>query len=317
MFKAVLSTSLLLAGSAWAQHDGISLQTEGETASDEGNAPAEGETPPAEEATEGEPTPTAEKAPEAAPVGEEAPSEAADKTEGDSADETSSEASEEKPAEAEDAPAAEAPAPEPVVEAKPQVAPPVDPKLEGLTLGAQVVFAAALQSEAIAGEGSYKDRAEAGRLAGSFSVTNGDWLDPSAAADDQLKAFAETVAPLSDVDPQDGAAIKGKSKEILAAIKAAKALAESGARPVLRAEVLSSLATFELAMNPPYAHGLSHRRIYGWTAIGAGGLVALTGGTALINPNEPDRVSFAAAATTVGILLAGAGAAMVLLDDSP
>tara|TARA_Y100001934_G_scaffold272956_1_gene362281 strand:- start:621 stop:1181 length:561 start_codon:yes stop_codon:yes gene_type:complete len=186
----------------------------------------------------------------------------------------------------------------------------MDPKLAGLTLGGQVIFAAALKAKSLTD-------AEKARLAGAFSTAQGDWLAPEGVRPDLLKAFADAVEPLAEVDPQDATAVRGKTADLVKAVDAASALAEASARPVLRADVLAGLQVFKTALQPPYAHGQSKRKIYGWTLAGFGGLVALTGGTALINPNEPSRLGFATTATTTGILLAGAGAAMVLLDDSP
>ncbi|HBU47328.1 MAG TPA: hypothetical protein DEB46_03370 [Myxococcales bacterium] len=295
MRKAVLLCSFLYAATGWAQQADAPEPTPTESAdTPSGETPAEAPKEPTDE--EPEPAPPTEAIPE--------PS-----------DDTSSAEAAEKPAkkpikEADPEPAPAAPEPAPAAPVAPPTAPPMNPKLDGLTLGAQVIFAAALASD------SLKD-AETGRLAGAFSTANGDWLDPKTTPAGLLKKFADTITPLGDVDPQDGAAVGGKRTELLDAVGAAKSLAEASARPVLRADILAGLETFKTALRPPYAHGQSRQKIYGWTLAGFGGLVTLTGGTALINPQEPNRLGFATTATTAGILLAGAGAAMVLLDDTP
>jgi len=287
MHKAALLISLLTAAPAWALQETATESTESTEGAD---AAPEG----------GDAAPTDAETPEAKPDAAEAASENKEPT-----------VTPEPPTvEATAAPKAPVVVAPTAPAAAPSIAPPMDPKLDGLTLGGQVIFAAALQAKSLTD-------AEKGRLAGAFSTSNGDWLDPVSTQPNLLKAFADSVAPLADVDPQDGSSVGGKRSELIKAVAAAKELAAASARPILRADVLSGLEVFETALKPPYAHGQSRRKIYGWTLAGFGGLVTLTGGTALINPNEPSRLGFATTATTAGILLAGAGAAMVLLDDSP
>ena len=97
----------------------------------------------------------------------------------------------------------------------------MNPKLDGLTSDSSDLRAA-LASD------SLKD-AETGRLAALSRPQTATGLIPRPLR--QASWFADTITPLGDVDPQDGAAVGGKRTELLGAVGAAKSLAEASARP--------------------------------------------------------------------------------------
>ena len=237
--------------------------------------------------------------------------------------------------------------PAPGAEAQPQVAPDMEPelvpeaseetpaapaadvepaavneKVATLNLGGQVVFALAMQVETLKGLEAAMNHVNvinSARKAGAFSVVGGSWIDMQAVTSQGSEAKSawtqayEKFSPLKDVDPTDAAAVKGKKKELLAAIESAQSLVEAnaGAR---KGELKEGLALFKLALDPPYAYGHNPRTIYAWTAASVGTMISMAGLGSLSNPLEREQGNFGWIATGVGLTTAGIGAALIVLD---
>jgi hypothetical protein len=203
---------------------------------------------------------------------------------------------------------AEVEAPEPAAPPPPAQPAAMNPKWSELNVGAQVVFAAASNHSALADLGG-------ARLAGAFSIAGGDWVDVDRPeAGPALAELAKTTEAIKDVDPLEGDKVSKKKKELLEAITALEKLANLAARPAQKAAVLSGLATFKLALDPPYAYGHKPKRIAAWGAVGVGTMVTMAAAAALSNPLENERSSFGTIAAGVGLALAGSGAAVLYLD---
>ena len=195
-------------------------------------------------------------------------------------------------------------------------------KVTTLNLGGQVVFALAMQVETLKALEAAMDHVnviDSARTAGAFSVVGGPWIDMQAVKAQGAEGKAawtqayEKFSPLKDVDPTDAAAVKGKKKELLAAIESAESLVgvNAGAR---KGELKEGLALFKLALDPPYAYGHSQRKIYAWTAASVGTMISMAGLGSLSNPLEREQGNFGWIATGVGLTTAGIGAALIVLD---
>ena len=263
-----------------------------------------------------EPTAGAQAELEVEKVEEEAQTEAAPTAEPEAQPDPAQEAPTEPEAQPE--PAQEAPAaPEAPAEAAA-----VDAKVATLNLGGQVVFALAMQAEALSGLDAAMDHVKVidqARVAGAFSVAGGAWIDMQAVTAQGGSSKAVWVeayskfSPLKDVDPTDASAVKAKKKELLAAIEVAEGLvdAHAGGR---KGELKEGLALFKLALDPPYAYGHSQRKIYAWTAASVGTMISMAGLGSLSNPLEREQGNFGWIATGVGLTTAGIGAALIVLD---
>ena len=192
--------------------------------------------------------------------------------------------------------------------------------IKDLNPGAQVVFAFVAKHNDVRkkADEDFSARLQRARLAGAFSVAAGDWLDPGLASAAGLEGvFDELVAKteaFADIDYNDGAAVRGKTAELLTAIPLFRAVVAEGSRLELRASLTESLDRFELILDPPYAYGRSPKKIAGYASAGLGVMTLMAGVTALLNPYEPSS-NFALTASVTGALLGASGAALIFLDD--
>jgi hypothetical protein len=239
------------------------------------------------------------------------------------------EAAAEAPAEAvavEAPQAAPEPEPEPVAEPEPAAAPSepaqVNDKVAKLNVGGQLVFALAMQADSLKGLEAATDPSsivDQARVAGAFSIVSGSWIDMQSVRSQGAAGKAawvtahEKLTPLKDLDPTDASAVGGKKKELLAALESVEALVDSHSGEG-KGALKEGLAMFKLALDPPYAYGHSHRKIYAWTAASVGTMISMAGLGSLSNPLEREQGNFGWIATGVGLTTAGIGAALIVLD---
>lgn len=229
----------------------------------------------------------------------------------------------EKPAEEAAEKPSEKPAQSTVARVVDVAAPPVSERNAKLNIGGQVVFALAAEAATMKGANVGDLRTTVDKLiaAGAFSIKGGAWLDRDAVRRSEaalraaLVESGEKLEPLAEVDPTEESAVKGKSKELIEAIDSVKLLVGAGAAEARRGEINNGLADFKLALDPPYAHGQSVKKIAGYSAASVGAMVTMAGIGALSNPLEREMNHFGWYATGIGLTSAGVGVALILLDD--